>query len=115
MNRLRNPFLGVTLSVMFICYFLSISTSGHIHIEDGIIVRHSHPYSNASHGHTQSEYSTITFLTQVNITDPIDNVPVLLPDLIYIEEVSTPLHFVDIESLQILALGLRAPPVQLFS
>lgn len=118
LNKTISNLLRYSLFILFVGYYTSITMCYHVHIVNGKVVSHSHPYKNdnsgkkpyESHAHSSSAYNSIQ---QIDKTIWDDNsVNALMPDpaICYSESflkakslfITSGIHFYS---------SLRAPPL----
>ena len=61
--------ISLLLLTLFVSYRVGIFSFTHLHIVNGVIIAHSHPYSNKSHSHTTAEFITIAQLSTIQATE----------------------------------------------
>ncbi|EJW98314.1 hypothetical protein, membrane [gut metagenome] len=61
----QRQLIGIFLFILFAAYWCGINCFTHSHVENGVIVVHSHPFQDTGHGHTPQQYETIFFLTHI--------------------------------------------------
>ena len=59
----KRTFIGVLFLFLFCSYWCGISCFTHSHVENGVVIVHSHPFSDSHHHHTADQYETIFYIT----------------------------------------------------
>ncbi len=60
----KDKITSAFLTLLIVVYVGNVSFFVHEHKVGDIVIAHSHPYSNSSHGHTESSIITISWLSQ---------------------------------------------------
>lgn len=115
---LRSRTLTKTFAVMFITVFMAyyaiISVYAHVHIVNGVMVVHSHPFK-GKHSHTSGQTLVLHYLTQFQSLEAGTAVEIEAPDVKLIHKSYN--VYVVAHALPCYNSGiyLRAPPVSSFS
>ncbi|MBB4045444.1 hypothetical protein GGR06_003258 [Bacteroides reticulotermitis] len=111
MKRLLLQSMRYFLPILFVSYMASITFFGHVHVVNGVVVVHSHPFKkSANHQHSTVELQLIHFLSILTVDD--------LPPTLSIAQFIPSLLFTLLDNCQSLSchapyhgvVGLRAPP-----
>ncbi len=65
MTKRTYRLISFLLLTLFVSYRVSIFAFTHVHVVNGAIIAHSHPYSNKSHSHSTNEFITIALLSAI--------------------------------------------------
>lgn len=57
----------LSLLALFLCYYGSATFFVHSHLQNGVLVTHSHPFCNTSHKHTTQQALTIASLATLEL------------------------------------------------
>ena len=63
MNLRARQFVGLLFFILFASYWYGITCFPHSHVENGVVIVHSHPFDDEHHTHTDVQYETIFYLT----------------------------------------------------
>ena len=69
-NVKRKNVLALLMTLLFTAYYCSITFFPHVHYIGNTVVRHSHPYTNASHSHNSTTVTLLTELSHMVLTIP---------------------------------------------
>lgn len=76
MKSYRKKYIVYLFSLLFMWYYGSVVIFTHIHIKDGVAIRHSHPFKNIEHHHkTLSEIIFLQTLSTINAEDDLNGNP----------------------------------------
>ena len=59
----KRQIFGFLFLFLFAIYWCGITCFTHSHVENGVVIVHSHPFQDAHHTHTDHQYETIFNLT----------------------------------------------------
>lgn len=59
----KRTIIGLFFLFLFCIYWCGISCFTHSHVENGVIIVHSHPFKDSHHHHTHAQYETIFYVT----------------------------------------------------
>lgn len=51
------------LLIVFAGFYVSRTMMTHTHVEDGIVITHSHPFNTPGHSHSHNDYVSIAFVS----------------------------------------------------
>ena len=109
--RSRTPLrlCAATLLMIFMTYYIMMSFYTHVHLVNGIMIVHSHPFSHY-HDHTSSQTLVLHFMTLFQSLE-MENSEAIQPEykLVRIVESDSEVFFDKLECPD--GLYLRAPPV----
>ena len=63
MSMKKRQVIGVLFFFLFAAYWCGITCFPHSHVENGVVIVHSHPFEDENHTHTDIQYETIFYLT----------------------------------------------------
>lgn len=69
-NAKRNNVLALLMTLLFTAYYGSMTLFPHVHYIGNTVIRHSHPYTNASHTHNSNTVTLLQELSQIILTIP---------------------------------------------
>ncbi len=105
----RRIFLPVAFLAIFLSYYAGISLFAHIHIVNGAVIVHSHPFAKTSHDHSDAQVLAFNQAGHFHSVKPdvswfvFDGCHLLRElQLCYDESCHVPVH--------VSGIGLRAPP-----
>ncbi len=76
MKTFRKKYIVYLFSLLFTWYYGSVMLFTHIHIKDGVAIKHSHPFKNIEHHHkTLSEIIFLQTLSTINAEDSQNGSP----------------------------------------
>ena len=111
MNLRKRQLLGFLFFFLFAIYWCGITCFTHSHVENGVVIVHSHPFTDAHHTHTGSQYETIFYLTHFF---SLSSTPYAFEGMVLFALLLTP-YF--IRNVRVAVQGrksvlfLRAPPI----
>lgn len=66
----RNKVLSLLMTLVFTAYYCSMTLFPHVHYIGDSVIRHSHPYTNASHTHNSNTITLLSELSLIILTIP---------------------------------------------
>lgn len=66
----RNKVLSLLMTLIFAAYYGSMTLFPHVHYIGDTVIRHSHPYTNASHTHNSNTITLLSELSLILLTIP---------------------------------------------
>lgn len=101
---------AVLLLILLVSYKLSVTIFVHTHNVDGILVAHSHPFTNGNHSHSSSQILVIGQLSSFNGVecDPVEELKVYYNK---VEDILFSKQNIGVIVADATRVSLRAPPV----
>lgn len=60
------------LLIVFAGFYASRTLMTHTHVEDGIVITHSHPFNTSGHSHSHNGYVSIAYVSGASSSTQID-------------------------------------------
>ncbi len=111
---IRACIFGLLAGFLILGYYSSLTMFYHVHIINGSIIAHSHPFDNNSdnpHSHTESECSIISVNNHTYWSNDLYTINIEKPDFI-VTEFGFDYNSPEIITKSRSSLSLRAPPCQ---
>ena len=101
--------LAVSFLMLFVGYQICITSFTHVHYVNGVMVSHSHPFSDDEHSHQKTEFSLIAHLSHFSSLVAVVSATIDIPWTLLATMNICPM----VDELPVVSLSyisLRAPP-----